>query len=147
MMDRIARRIESQEWTEGRFRTETAGFPGMPLDDAIARAVALISRDLRIRAIVAFTTSGRTAGVISAARPAAPLVAASTDAATVRRSNLLWGAVPVLVSAADLGDPNGTARQLAKIHDLAAPSEYLLTIEGLTGTDPASAVSMTLLVV
>ena len=147
MMDRIARRIESQEWTEGRFMMATEGFPGMPLDDAIARAVAQLSRDLRIRAIVAFTSSGRTAGVISAARPAAPLVAASTDVATVRRSNLLWGAVPVLVSDTDLLDPNATARQLAKTHDLAAPSEYLLTVEGLTGTDPASAASMTVLVV
>src|SRR5437899_2118010 len=48
MMDRIARRIESQEWTEGRFRTETAGFPAMPLHDASDRAVAQLSRDLRI---------------------------------------------------------------------------------------------------
>ena len=147
MMDRIARRIESQEWTEGRFRMTSDGFPGMPLDDAVARAVAQLSRDLRIRAIVAFTTSGRTAGVIAAARPAAPLVAASTDVATVRRSNLLWGAVPVLVSDADLLDPTATARRLAKEYDLAGPSEFLLTVEGLTGTDPASAASMTVLAV
>jgi hypothetical protein len=76
---------------------------------------------------------------------AAPLVAASTDVATVRRSNLLWGAVPVLISEADLLDPIATARRLAKEYDLAGPSEFLLTVEGLTGTDAASAASMTVL--
>ena len=146
MMDRVARRIESQVWTEGRFATQTAGFPGMPLHDAIARAVAQLSRDLRIRAIVAFTTSGKTAGVMAAARPAAPLVAVSTDVATVRRSNLLWGAVPVLVTDADLDDATATARRLVREHDLAEPTEYVLTLEGLTA-DGSAAASMTVLVV
>ena len=137
MMDRIARQVESHQWTEGRFRTDTEGFPGMPLHEAVARSVAQLSRDLRIRAIVAYTTIGTTASVMSAARPAAPLVAVSTDESIVRQMNLLWGAVPMTVSAADVGDPVGTARRLAVAADLAGPDDFVLAVSALRAGEAA----------
>ena len=142
MMDRIARQAESFLWKQGAFGTVTRGQPDegpettehskelqFSVGDAVARATALISRDLLIRAIFAFTRGGTTARVMSAARPAAPLVALTGDAANCRRMNLLWGVIPVLCEP-ETSDPLRLSRELALKLGLATPGQPILLVSG-----------------
>ena len=133
MMDRIARQTEGYLWRQGAFAAFEAaegGTPPLPFGDAVARAVAQLSRDLRPRAILVVSQGGMSAATVSAARPAAPVIMVSASAATCRRMNLLWGAVPVLVDAARLDDEAGMARELVASMALASAGEYVLLVRG-----------------
>ncbi len=99
MMDRIAREAESQlfgtvlfgGWATPQRLDEDV----MKLGHAISRATAQLSRDLKVRAVVVFSSTGITAQEVASARPAAPVIAASSVRETARRMTLLWGTVPV----------------------------------------------------
>ena len=95
-----------------------------------ARATAQLSRDLMVRAIVVFTNTGWSAGMVAAARPQAPVIAVSPEPAARRRMNLLWGVVPV---AGDLSDPGALheeARRAARASGLAREGEHILRVWG-----------------
>lgn len=139
-LDRIARRIEAHQWAEGTFRMDEPVLGAqLPLAEAVARSTAQLSRDLRVRAIVVVTEAGRTPAVVSAARPAAPVLAVTADDRLARRLALLWGVLPVRVDAAELADPRPLATRLAVDHDLAAPGQHLLLVAGFgDGSGPAA---------
>src|SRR5436190_16603382 len=87
MMDRVARQIEGWQWTDGAFRSLTKADDQavpLPLGVAVARSTAQLSRDLRVRAVVVRATTGASASVIAASRPAAPVVIFSTDPSKCR---------------------------------------------------------------
>ena len=67
------------------------------IDAAIGHSAATAARDLGASAIVAFTRTGRTAQLISKHRLPIPVVAITPDRATLRRLNILWGVMPILV--------------------------------------------------
>ena len=138
MMDRVARQVEGYLWTEGAFAAitrEHAAVPPLPLHVAVARSVAQLSRDLRVRSIVVLSRSGATARVVSAARPAAPVIAVTGDARTCRLVNLLWGTVPICVEDADLQRPHDVARRVPVDLGLAREGQYILAV---TGFKPSS---------
>ncbi|MGH9321266.1 MAG: pyruvate kinase, partial [Vicinamibacteria bacterium] len=144
MMDTVARQTEAYLWHSGGFRvlSQTAGVGGdapkaMPSEEAMARAMAQLSRDLQARAIVVISRSGRTAQVMSASRPAAPIVATSPDPCTCRKTALLWGIIPQLVDEKEFERPEGLARRLAKDLGLGVEGQKVLLVRGF-GTDPAS---------
>ncbi|MBI4613512.1 MAG: pyruvate kinase [Planctomycetes bacterium] len=148
-MDRIVRQAESHLWRQGAFGSIAAGSgeipPPIPLNLAVARSTALLSRDLLVRAIVVLSSTGRSTRSVSSARPAAPIVAASPDAATCRRNTLLWGAVPVKIEPGDLADGPGLARKLARDLCLAAPGESVLLVRGFHEDPARNAPSVTVL--
>jgi pyruvate kinase len=144
MMDRVARQAEGYLWERAAFGSlvpahgaAAARLPDDPvevaqirLEDAIARATGQLSRDLMVRAIVVFTKSGWSAGMVAAARPQAPVIAVSPDAGARRRMNLLWGVVPV---SGDLSDPaalHEEARRAARSTGLAREGEHILRVWG-----------------
>ena len=73
------------------------------------------------------------------------MIAATTDADTCRRMNLLWGVLPVLVDAAELQSPPTLARRLARSRELAAEGQSLLMITGFRDPPAASEPAMTVL--
>jgi pyruvate kinase len=143
MMDRVARHAEGYLWGRGGFGslvpvTEAAApLPDDPvavarirLEDAVGNATSQLSRDLMVRAIVVFTRSGWSAGMVAAARPQAPVIAVSPEPATRRRINLLWGVVPM---NGDLSDPaalHEEARRVARSSGLAREGEHILRVWG-----------------
>ena len=150
MMDRIARRIEGHMCEEGAFGSITAQeevLPPLPLHMAIARSTAQLSRDLRVRGIVVLTHSGTTAGVVTAARPAAPVIVASPDIGTCGRTSLLWGSLPIRVEGVDfsLRNPQALARRIALDLGLASEGQYILTIAGFKTTPVDTAPTITAL--
>lgn len=97
MMDAIAREVEN-EWVEELAR-QTRDLKVVPHEDwefpeAAARAAAVLSTHLPLKAIVTFTQDGRSAHLVSEYRPRAPIVAVTSSAAVAQRLALEWGVMP-----------------------------------------------------
>ena len=60
----------------------------------MARIVAHASQEFNPKAIVVFTRTGYTAGLIAAERPRSPIYAFTPDHATYQRLSLVWGVIP-----------------------------------------------------
>jgi pyruvate kinase len=135
VMDRVARQTEAYLWQHGHFSSivdHDFGRPPLRLGDAVARAAAQLSRDLMVRALVTTTPDPATAGILSAARPQAPLLALTADPSTLRRMNLLWGVCPVLAEEHELRDPREAARRAAVSSGLASSGDHVLQIGGFS---------------
>jgi pyruvate kinase len=140
MMDRVARQVEGYLWADGAFAgvsQKDMGDLPLPLHAAFARSIAQLSRDLRVRGIVVLSQTGTTARVVAAARPAAPVIVASSDARVCRTASLLWGAVPILVNPGDLQDERFFARRVVGELGLAGADQYILCISGFAEAAPA----------
>jgi pyruvate kinase len=110
---------------------------------ALARATSQISRDLRVRAIVVVTRHGATASVMSASRPAAPVVAVTADSSCARTTALLWGVRPLQVPAARLDDPIPLAREVVARLGLGEPGQTVLVVQGFRFNPAESVPSLT----
>jgi pyruvate kinase len=98
MMDRIVRRAESDFPRWGHEQIIQAGH-----DDAIAICLAAreLAHDRDVEAIAVFTRTGRTAILLSKARPCVPVLAFTPVDETYRRLSAVWGVVPHHVGWAD----------------------------------------------
>ncbi len=135
MMDDVVRRTESYLWSQGAFgsyRRHEAATPPIPIEEALAASNAQLSRDLRVRAIVVLSTSGRSVAVVSAARPQAPIVAVFKEAAACRVANLLWGVIPRAMKGGELEDPRVLACRLLTDLDLADEGQAFLVVRGFS---------------
>ncbi len=134
MMDNICRQTEGYLWSTGAFGgyRDTSATIDSPeaVADAVAESTARLSRDLLARVIVAFTRSGHTAAVMSASRPASPIVTASPDLQTARRSALLWGAIPAVADESEATDPQALVQRTLSAHGLGAAGDYALVVRG-----------------
>jgi len=141
VMDRVCREAEAYRWGEDRFASlsdaHDIGFGRVPMASALARSASQLSRDTRVRGIVVFTSDGATAQCMAAARPAAPIVVATTNAPVARQLQLLWGVVPMLVDDADARRPAVTARYLARDLELAEEGQVVLAVAGFGAGTPA----------
>ena len=68
-------------------------------DDAffVTRAAAELANDRNVSAIAVFTSSGRTARLMSKGHPSVPILAFTPNPKVYNRLNLLWGVTPYLV--------------------------------------------------
>lgn len=134
MMDRVIRETEGYLWprrvANGMVNPTFSKLPPLALEDAVARATAQLTRDLRVRCIVVFTGTGWTAGKVSAGRPQAPILSATPDPGARRRTSLFWGVEPVLVESQDPGPNHEVTRSLARDSGLATEGEYVLEVRG-----------------
>lgn len=110
MMDLIIRQAEEHlvEWGhwEGDLREEAVGLVTLgeiTHDDAlsITSAARELAHDRNVAAIAVFTQTGRTALLMSKARPRIPIIAFTPVQSTYNRLPLLWGVFPHLVPFAD----------------------------------------------
>ncbi len=71
----------------------------LPRDDAlfITRAANEMALEKDVAAIAVFTQSGRTARLMSKARPGVPILAFSPQECTYRQMSIMWGVTPLLV--------------------------------------------------
>jgi pyruvate kinase len=90
MMAAIAEHTEQyagyEEWNERRVRRD-ARDPAY----TVAHSACVAARELHLSALVIPTLSGRSARLVSAHRPAVPIIALSPGKETVRRCGLMWG--------------------------------------------------------
>jgi pyruvate kinase len=100
MMAAILQEAEEHldEW--GRWKGYHSGVP-KDHPTALAHAAAELAKDRKVSAIAVFTQLGRSARLMSKARPDAPILAFTPNPATYRRLTMLWGVIPSLVAPAD----------------------------------------------
>lgn len=67
----------------------------------ITQAARELAHDRNVAGIAVFTQSGRTARLMSKARPSVPILAFSPNQETYQRLNLYWGVTPYLVPHAE----------------------------------------------
>ena len=102
--------------------SEVSNFDKTDLTEAIGQAVAHTAKNLNIDTIIAATSSGRTARMISKYRPVASILAATFDEVTARSLALTWGVRPYVISkplstdemmdaAVELAESKGFAKQ------------------------------------
>ena len=72
-------------------------------DDAVSitRAARELARDRDVEAVAVFTRSGRTARLMSKARPTVPILAFTPDKDTYQYLSMLWGTTPYLIPHAE----------------------------------------------
>jgi pyruvate kinase len=140
MMDRVARQVENWQFLDAGFRSitedEEEPTPPLPLRSALARSTAQLSRDLRVRAVAVRTQHGTSAAVVSASRPAGPVLAMTMEEAVARKLALCWGVVPRVVPAHEFATPQLAARRLAVELGLAAEGEVILLLAGFGKNEP-----------
>jgi pyruvate kinase len=99
MMDAIIREVESDyvEDLAREFRKlKNVGDEDWPFSNAAARAAAVLTTHLPLKAVVVFTQDGRSAGLLAEHRPRAPILAVTSDVRVARRLSLEWGVIPCL---------------------------------------------------
>ena len=97
MMDAIVREVES-EYVEDLAREfgelQNVGDEDWPFSNAAARAAAVLTTHLPLKAVVVFTRDGRSASLLAEHRPKAPILAVTSDTRVARRLALEWGVIP-----------------------------------------------------
>jgi pyruvate kinase len=105
LMDCIIREVEENTIAQTQRHADGAGRGEWAFADAAAKAAALMTFTLPLKAVVVFTRDGRTANLLSEYRPKAPIVAITSDRGVAQRLALEWGVVPrVDVPPQDLGE-------------------------------------------
>jgi pyruvate kinase len=130
-MDRVLRIVEGYQWKRGLHgdvRDDRAAHGALAPTAALSRATSLLSGDLGVRAVVVPTRSGRTARLVSAERPAAPIVVLASDEGVCRRVNLSWGVSPERVPADALKEPRAVALVVVRRMELAEPGQSVLLV-------------------
>ncbi len=105
MMDAIVQEAEShmQEWGNWKGLEHPNQKQGASLDDAYYMTLAAreLARDRNVAAVAVFTQSGRSALLMSKARPDVPILAFTPNLDVYQRVGLYWGVTPYLVPQAD----------------------------------------------
>lgn len=100
MMSAIVQRAEANRDKWGKLIPD--GFQ-IPNSDpvSITRAAKEVANDRKVASIVVFTQSGKTAKLMSKARPDVPIMAFTPEITTYHQMALYWGVHPMLVPYAD----------------------------------------------
>ena len=132
MMDRIIRQTEAYLWSSKAYDTglKSTSQPPIPIWEAVANTTNDLARDLMVRAIIVISQSGMSAVSMSSARPAAPIIAVTSDERTCQKMNLMWSIIPVLSEDAGSTNPNELARRIARERNLAEPGQTILLVRG-----------------
>ncbi len=142
MMNLVAREMEAYLWERCAFHDLTydqreSSLPPLTFEQACGAATAQLSRDLIVRAVVVISMAGRSARVLAASRPQAPIMMATADPRIERMGSLLWGTIPTRVTPQELEDPHAVARRLVLRSGLADPGQTILIVRGF-GIEPAA---------
>ena len=96
-----------------QFETQRV-FSAANINDAITHTCCLTAKDLNAKAILAATSSGHSARMISRFRPACPVAALTMREKVRRQMNMIWGVIPYLT-----GEVNSTDRIFSLTTDVA----------------------------
>ncbi|MBF0320645.1 MAG: pyruvate kinase [Nitrospirae bacterium] len=99
--------------------------------NAMSRAVLQLYRDLDIKAICAYSSSGGTSVYLSKSRPFAPIIIFTPSIKALRRMHLYWGVIPVLDTTIKSNDQlNKRANEFVQEREFAKPGDTILLIHG-----------------
>jgi pyruvate kinase len=144
MMNAIIREVETG-WLQdkaGRIKEPTlVGEWGFT--NAAARAAALLSYVLSLKAIVTFTRDGRTAELLSSYRPRAPIIAITPKSHVANRLAMQWGVVPRVQEApADLEEALRMATDILTRENFAKSGDSFALVVGWPTTSSTNTVKL-----
>ena len=143
MMDKIAREIEGAARADDRAWLDDDLANRWGYADAAARAAALMSFALPLKAIVVFTRDGRTAGLLSDHRPQAPIVAVGPSASVAGQMTLEWGVLSHQHEPpGGLTEAVALADALVKRLDLAVEGESIAVVMGWPAGRPTNTIKL-----
>lgn len=109
------------------------------VNDATARAACQVARQVKAKAIVAFTAGGTTALRISKYRPRQPILAVTPSERIMRRLSLCWGVLPIRKrEPQNLEEVFALAREVALEMNAARRGDLVVVTAGLPLTVPGS---------
>lgn len=105
MMHKVALEAEAAMYTTSLF-TELSLMTSSPCEPSTAIALAAVSAAMKLPAgaIIALTTTGKTAQQLSRYKPRCPIIAISRNAQTTRQGHLWRGILPLLYTQGKLDD-------------------------------------------
>jgi pyruvate kinase len=131
MMDRIIRSTEQHKMYRSIIEATQPEEEQTP-PHAVAAAAADLASAIRAAAIVAYTSSGATAGRIARKRPRVPILATTMSVDVSRRLCLLWGAHSALSEhVQSYEEMVGRATELAKQEKFAVAGDTLVVVAGI----------------
>jgi pyruvate kinase len=131
MMDRIIRSTEQHRMYRPIIEAIQPDEEKTP-PHAVAAAAADLASAIHAAAIVAYTSSGATAGRIARKRPRVPILATTTSVEVSRRLCLLWGADSVLCEEVQSYEEMvRRATELAQREELARAGDTLVVVAGI----------------
>jgi len=118
----IRKRPPNWDWT--RINPETV------MHDAIGNAVLQLWKDMDVKAIATFTTSGGTAIYLSKSRPFSPIIVFTPEVEALRRMRLYWGVLPILdESIKNNQDLVSNVNRLVQEKGFAKPADNIIVIQ------------------
>jgi pyruvate kinase len=131
MMDRIIRSTEQHKMYRSIIEATQPDEEKTP-SHAVAAAAADVASAINAAAIVAYTSSGATAGRIAQKRPRVPILATTTRVEVSRRLCLLWGAHSALSEyVQNYEEMVRVATELAKKEKFAGAGDTLVVVAGI----------------
>ncbi len=150
MMDNIARQTEGYLWKQGGFSSlvqKPEGERPYAIESALSECLAKLSRDLMVRAIMVNSPQDRSLAVISASRPAAPIIGICPDYRASCIAGLLWGVIPLTVDFAATEDPHVLGRKTVIDLGIASKDDIILVVRGFSTEPEENAPSVTVVTV
>ncbi len=150
MMDDSIRQAEGYMWQQsffGTLRRKPGGKRPYAIEDALSESMAKLSRDLMARAIMVLSERGHSLTVMSASRPAAPIIGICPDYRASCIAALLWGVIAITVDPAELEDPYTLARKTVVSRGLAEKGQTILLVQGFSTNPEKNTPRLTVLAV
>jgi len=97
MMSKIAREVESSPFMNYNIHYERTEED--PITHAVCQQAANILCEVKAKAIISFSMSGKTGKLISKQRPGCPVYVFTPSVRTYNRLALVWGVIPLIVPA------------------------------------------------
>jgi pyruvate kinase len=132
MMARIAEVAEASGRHGDKVAAPKLAIERQPsVSKAISAAACAIVGALPVRAIVAFTMSGRTALLISNMRPSVPILAFTPSEGVYNALNLAWGVTPIMCDYVERLDTLGDrVNEILMARGLARPGDSVVVAGG-----------------
>ena len=144
-MARIDEKAETALALNGR---HVNNFDATDVTESVAAAVATAATNLNVKAIVAATTSGYTAKMISKYRPNADILALTFDERVQRSLTVYWGVQPVISEAVDNTDALiDLAKKEVVAAGLAEKGDTIIVTAGIPVTTSGTTNLMTIVTV
>jgi pyruvate kinase len=131
ILDRIARATEAH--MQEHYVSDEPVFDHLGMtESAISRSACFLAEDLNAASIVAATSSGSTARLVTRYRPSTPILGLTPNPQTQRQLTLSWGVTPVLVAPfSDADEIFKLARRWTAEHGLTKPGDRLIVTAGV----------------
>ncbi|MFC1743799.1 pyruvate kinase [Candidatus Riflebacteria bacterium] len=106
--------------------------------DAIARGASKMAQSLNCSAIVVYNLSGKTSCMISKYKNNIPILALTPFPQTLRKLNLYWGVLPILIETPDnTEEVVSIAERACKNFEFIQPEDLILITTGISGSTNA----------